>query len=116
MQRLFLLLVVAGLSTATPLLAQSRPHMELVQGLRNNGLADLALTYLNELKANNPPPEIIVVLPLEYARTRLALARMETDEANAIRSWQQPERNSTSSSTAIRHTRKLPMPTSTLLV
>jgi hypothetical protein len=55
--------------------------MELVRGLRTNGLADLAMTYLDELKASNPPPEIKVILPLEYARTRLALAAQENDEA-----------------------------------
>jgi hypothetical protein len=79
MRRVFLLIAVVGLSTVTPALAQSPPHMELVRGLRTNGLADLAMTYLDELKASNPPPEIKVILPLEYARTRLALAAQEND-------------------------------------
>lgn len=58
-----------------------KPHMDLVRGLRANGMSDLALDYLNELKNSNPSPDIVIVLPLEYARTWLDLAASETDEA-----------------------------------
>jgi hypothetical protein len=70
------------LTLASPALAQPdrKPHMELVRGLRNNGLASLALQYLDELKGKNPPPEIAVLLPLEYARTWLELAAQEPEE------------------------------------
>lgn len=68
------LAIVAGVSAAEP------PHLELVRGLRTQGLPDLALEYLDLLQKNGDKA-IVAVLPLEYARTRLELASLETDEA-----------------------------------
>lgn len=84
MQRLILWLglVPLGLGIASLATAQtsSRPHMDFLAGLRRENMPDLAFQYLNELKASNPPPEIAVILPLEYARTYIDLAGDETDE------------------------------------
>lgn len=55
------------------------PHLELVRGLRKEGLTDLALEYLERL-ATSTDPEVKMLLPLENARTRLDLASMESDE------------------------------------
>lgn len=54
---------------------------DLVQGLRENGMADLALEYLDEMGKNNPSADTKIVIPLEMAKTRLLLAQQETDES-----------------------------------
>ena len=53
--------------------------VDLVRGLRENGLPELALEYLAELSVK-PPPDLAKVLPLERAKVRLELATAETDE------------------------------------
>jgi hypothetical protein len=63
--------------TGCPLRAEE-PHLELVRGLRSRDLPDLALQYLEKL-SQNPPPGLAPLLPLEMARTRLELARLEND-------------------------------------
>jgi hypothetical protein len=66
---------------ASPCLAQSTiPHLDLVRGLREQGMPDLAMEYLDRLKALKIP-EIDRLLPLEYARTRLDLVAEEPEEA-----------------------------------
>jgi hypothetical protein len=57
--------------------AEPPPHLEYVKGLRARGLPDLALAYLQSLK--NPPPDMAQRLPLELAKTRADLARLEPD-------------------------------------
>jgi len=57
-----------------------RPHMELVRGLRKEGMSDLALQYLDRLKAGKIDAETSLVLDLEYARTWLDIAGDENDE------------------------------------
>lgn len=59
--------------------AQSPNPLDLVQGLRENGLSDLALEYLNDLQKKEPTGDLKVVLPLELAKTRLLLAQSESD-------------------------------------
>lgn len=54
---------------------------DLVQGLRENGMSDLAIEYLDELAKKNPSADMKVVIPLEMAKTRLLLAQQETDES-----------------------------------
>ena len=61
--------------------AQSPNPIDLVQGLRENGLSDLALDYLIEQQKKNPTGDLKVVLPLELAKTRLLLAQTESDAA-----------------------------------
>ncbi len=58
-------------------------EFELVRGLRENGMPDLALSYLEDLAKNKDKkddPTIKSQLPLELARTQLELAEVETDE------------------------------------
>src|SRR5262249_22066792 len=47
---------------------------KFVQQLRSKRMAELALQYL-EMLQRNPAPELAPVLPLEFARTRVSLAR-----------------------------------------
>lgn len=54
---------------------------DLVQGLRENGMSDLAIEYLDELSKKNPSADMKVVIPLETAKTRLLLAQQESDES-----------------------------------
>ncbi len=49
-------------------------QLQFVHNLRAKGFADLALQYLEKLQ-KAPPAEIAARLPLELARTRIALAR-----------------------------------------
>jgi hypothetical protein len=53
---------------------------DLARGLREAGMADLALEYLGELSAKSPP-DVMAVLPLERAKCLLELANHETDES-----------------------------------
>ncbi len=71
-------LVAALVCTALPVQAQSSPT-DLARGLRDNGMPDLALEYLDELAKGNPKPDVLAVLPLERARARLELANDEPD-------------------------------------
>ncbi|MBL8864791.1 MAG: hypothetical protein JNK93_04445, partial [Planctomycetia bacterium] len=54
---------------------------DLVQGLRENGMSDLAIEYLDELGKKNPTAEMKILIPLESAKTRLLLAQQESDES-----------------------------------
>jgi tetratricopeptide (TPR) repeat protein len=69
----FLLALVAA-----PLRADE-PHLEFVERLRANALADVALDYLDSL-AKNPPQDIAGRLPLERAKTLVALAEQLNDD------------------------------------
>jgi hypothetical protein len=73
MRWLLCLLVMA----AAPLCAEE-PHLEFVERLRVNGLADVALDYLDHL-AKYPPPDIAARLPMERAKTLAALAEQLDD-------------------------------------
>ena len=65
----FLLLVVAA-----PAVAQPADPLALARGLRDAGLADLAVEYVTDLAGKRPPPEVAVQLPLELALSRLGAA------------------------------------------
>jgi hypothetical protein len=75
-------IVVLSLGISSPALSQSesRPHMDLVRGLRKERMADLALQYLDSLRDQKLDPETQVLLDVEYARTWLELANEETEE------------------------------------
>lgn len=60
--------------------AEAPNPFDLVQGLRENGMPDLALEYLEEISNQNPTAAMKVVIPLEMAKTRLLLAQQESDE------------------------------------
>jgi len=79
-----LLLCLALALTAASAAAQEPPHLELVRGLRERGLHDLALEYLLKLQARKDPPlspELQAVLPLEIAREQAFEARRIDDPA-----------------------------------
>jgi hypothetical protein len=71
------LVVVGSFSAAS----QAGDPIDLVRGLRENGLPDMALEYLTELSAGKPTPGTLAVIPLERARAKLELAATETDDA-----------------------------------
>lgn len=77
-RKIFLLAFVAFVGSQSAF-AQSPNPLDLVQGLRENGLSDLALEYLNDLQKKEPTGDLKVVLPLEMAKTRLLLAQTESD-------------------------------------
>ena len=72
------LLLFAGTTPAQDLPPPS--PADLARGLRDNGMADLALEYLSEVAAT-APPDVQKVLPLERAKCRLELATTENDES-----------------------------------
>ena len=73
-------LAVLALSAA-PVAAQPGDPLDLARGLRDNGLADLAVEYLDRVAAGTPSPALAALLPLERAQARLDLAGDEADDA-----------------------------------
>ncbi len=83
MVRRLLPLALLLLAAPAPAPAQDMPPPappDLARGLRDNGMADLALEYLAEIAAT-APPDVQKVLPLERAKCRLELATTENDES-----------------------------------
>jgi prefoldin subunit 5 len=78
-------LLALGLSFAfaVPSFAQLPSQLELVRALRQNGMIDLAVQRLEELKANPSlvAPEEAKIIPLELARIRLEEAARETEDS-----------------------------------
>jgi hypothetical protein len=70
---------VAVLALSAPVSAQPADPLELARGLREHGMADLALEYLDQLAGGKLSPALATVLPLERARARLELAEAESD-------------------------------------
>jgi hypothetical protein len=68
-------LLLAGSAAAEP-----PSPLDLVRGLREAGMPDLALEYLQEVEKGNPGGELKTTLPLERAKVRLELAQQEEDE------------------------------------
>jgi hypothetical protein len=58
-----------------------QPHFEMVNGLRREGMPDLALQYLEKIKNTNLDPALRETLDLEFARTWLAIANEENEES-----------------------------------
>lgn len=77
--RVLTLLVGLGLTASAS--AQAPNPLDLARGLRDNGLADLALEYLDDLGRKNQDPAVVALIPLERARARLELSNDEADEA-----------------------------------
>ena len=76
MKRCCLLLASSLLLVTFTLRAEEPPQtqLEFIRKLRDKGYADLALEYLEKLQ-KNPPAALKVAIPMELARTRIALAR-----------------------------------------
>lgn len=72
------LLLAAGFAPAQDLPPPS--PTDLARGLREAGLPDLALEYLDDL-SKTAPADLQKVLPLERAKCRLKLAATETDDS-----------------------------------
>ena len=72
-----------SLALAAPALADLPSQLELVRGLRQAGLVDLAVQRLEELKAkpNLVTPDEAKLIPLELARIRLEEASREAEDA-----------------------------------
>jgi hypothetical protein len=58
--------------------------LDLVRGLREEGMADLALEYLDELGKKPQPPAVQAEIPLERARCLLDAADDEPDEGSRL--------------------------------
>lgn len=88
MKRLLVLLTLGTFGLAGPAVrAEEPPHLEFVRGLRQRGLPDYALEYLQQLK--KPPADVARVLPLEMARARTDLAQTEPDLTRREAMYQQ---------------------------
>ena len=76
--------LAAGLLAASPpavALAAPPSPLDLVRGLRDNGLADLAVERLDDLaKSTTLAPADAKIVPIESARTKLAMAAAEANE------------------------------------
>ncbi|MFO0810647.1 MAG: hypothetical protein U0746_18625 [Gemmataceae bacterium] len=72
---------VVGLALVvlTSSLRAEERHLDLVRALRANGMADLAVDYLERL-GKNPPANLKAILPLELAKARLDLAVYEGND------------------------------------
>ncbi len=68
-----------ALATLAPPARADEPHLEFARALRVNGMADLAVDYLDRL-SKNPPAKLRAVLPLELAKARLDLAILEGND------------------------------------
>jgi TolA-binding protein len=76
------LAAACAVSAAGSVAAQAPNPLDLSRGLRDNGQPDLALEFLSEIEKAKPSGEVLLLLPLERAKVRLALAQLETDEGN----------------------------------
>lgn len=79
MSRFGVLFAVLALSV-TPAFAQPPDPTDLARGLRENGMPDLAVEYLDEVAAKKPSATALAVIPLEKARALLDLADGESDD------------------------------------
>ena len=73
-------LLAAFVLSAAPVLAQPPDPTDLARGLREAGMPDLAVEYLDEVAARKPSAAALAVIPLEKARALLDLADGESDD------------------------------------
>ncbi len=76
-----LAILAVGLGLVPGPARAEEPYFDFVRGLRQQGMADLAVDYLQRLSAR-PPAGLKDVLPLELAKARIDLA---TQEGNVTR-------------------------------
>src|SRR5947209_19590572 len=82
MKKKLVLFLLATIFLSAGLVSAQEPadvQLKFIDQLRKKGLADLALQYIEKLQ-KNPPPALAQVLPLEAARTRVALAQVKAPE------------------------------------
>ncbi len=84
MKRLLAVVALAALlGAARPLPADEVPYLDFIRALRGR-YPDLALEYLDQLRKNNPPPDVAAVIPLELAKVHLDLATAEADSSRRL--------------------------------
>src|SRR5215218_6111218 len=66
----------ALIATAAP---AAEPHFQFARTLRDNGMPDLAVEYLQRLAGRKPSADVAALIPLEIARARLDVAVQEGD-------------------------------------
>lgn len=74
-------LVILSLVFSCSIGSSQTDPLDLARGLREIGMPDLALEYIDELAKQSLPADVRTVLPLERARTHLALAQLESEES-----------------------------------
>ncbi len=67
------------IGATAPAMAQAPSPLDLVQGIRESGMPDLALEYLKDIEGKLSPADKLV-LPLERAKCLLDAAEEESDE------------------------------------
>jgi hypothetical protein len=83
MRRPLVLLAAALLASVSPLPADEVPHLDFVRALRGRNSPDLALDYLERIRAG-APPDVAALIPLEAAKVRLDLANAESDSGRRL--------------------------------
>src|SRR5262245_6286069 len=71
------------LAAAIPAVAEE-PHLDMIRGLRAAGEPELAIRYIEEQLPKNLPPQAAQVIALELARTRVEVARAESEEGKRL--------------------------------
>jgi hypothetical protein len=90
MKRPLVILALGTLVAAAPhAWADEPPHLEFARGLREKHYTDLALEYLEKLAKKPPSPEVECLLPLELAKTRLDLAKAESENSKRLALYHQ---------------------------
>src|SRR5207244_10493088 len=77
------LAAIALLAAAAPAVGEE-PHLEMIRGLRAAGEPELAIQYIEEQIPKNLPPQLAQVIALELARTRVEVARAESEEGKRV--------------------------------
>ena len=60
------------------------PYLEMIRGLRAQGEPELALEYIQEKLVGKVPSNLVQVVALELARTRVEIARQENEEGKRL--------------------------------
>jgi hypothetical protein len=85
MSRVAVLVAVAELVAARAWAEE--PYLQFSRALRENGMPDLAVDYLQHLSTRQLPPDLAALLPLEAARARLDIAAQEGDAGKRTRQF-----------------------------
>ena len=85
-------LALAVSLAAVASLSAEEPHLDFVRALRARQYNDLALEYLQKISPN-ASPELAKELPLEFARTRLELAKHEHENSRRVALYAQARKD-----------------------
>lgn len=70
-----------ALGVANPVVAEPPNPLDLIRGLRDNGMPDLALEFLDEISKDKEITGVKAVLPLERGNIRLTMAEEALDDS-----------------------------------